>query len=297
MSDIRKCKCTGHGTGHSTARALHAAASAARPCITGVRGTSAGALRGAGHATHHTDRSAPLGIWNEREYFRGITAATALAESLRMASTPRKEPAGGAIPEGYESPSARCAEDPDPLRARVADSERERRAHCEIPGVALVVPPNEKTPPPSAHHYTDRRLMSLYLPSTAAAAAPRSDAKSTRRLSSIITAGFSLLKSLGQSAVKRKREADELDADGIPDDDDSASKRARHAAATPPPSALGAAQPGASFITSSVRKTKRASPPIPRYSPPVHGAVASAASPPCFLFPISSVTEINAFLQ
>tara|TARA_B110000008_G_scaffold87149_1_gene89075 strand:- start:229 stop:678 length:450 start_codon:yes stop_codon:yes gene_type:complete len=81
----------------------------------------------------------------------------------------------------------------------------------------------------------------------------RSDAKKDRRLSSfsIINAGFSLLKSLGKSAAKRKRDGN---ADEDPDDeDDSASKRTRGAS--------GYAQgPGSGFITSSVRKSKGKSP-------------------------------------
>jgi len=98
-----------------------------------------------------------------------------------------------------------------------------------------------------------------------------SDAKGTRRLSSIITAGFSLLKSLGKSAVKRKREggADDLaggagagsdggagGGSGSPSNDDSATKRARHAADAG--GGGGGGGGGASFITSSVRKTKPA---------------------------------------
>ena len=87
----------------------------------------------------------------------------------------------------------------------------------------------------------------------------RSDAKKDRRLSSfsIINAGFSLLKSLGKSAAKRKRDGN---ADEDPDDeDDSASKRTRGAS--------GYAQgPGSGFITSSVRKSKGQSPsPRTRY--------------------------------
>ena len=81
----------------------------------------------------------------------------------------------------------------------------------------------------------------------------RSDAKKDRRLSSFafINAGFSLLKSLGKSAAKRKRDGN---ADEDPDDeDDSASKRTRGAS--------GYAQgPGSGFITSSVRKSKGKSP-------------------------------------
>ena len=63
----------------------------------------------------------------------------------------------------------------------------------------------------------------------------------------MLTAGFSLLKSLGKSATKRKRDGDE-ESPGDPETD-SATKRARM------PSAVGNPA-GASFITSSVRKTK-----------------------------------------
>ena len=63
----------------------------------------------------------------------------------------------------------------------------------------------------------------------------------------MLTAGFSLLKSLGKSATKRKRDGDE-ESPGDPETD-SATKRARM------PSA-GGNPAGASFITSSVRKTK-----------------------------------------
>ena len=72
----------------------------------------------------------------------------------------------------------------------------------------------------------------------------------------MITAGFSLLKSLGKP--KRKRDGDESDSPGDPDTD-SASKRARARAsggngAAATKSKAAAASP--SFITSSVRKTK-----------------------------------------
>ena len=64
----------------------------------------------------------------------------------------------------------------------------------------------------------------MLLPSrTTDAAHERSDAKS-RGLSTMINAGFSLLKSL--SKPKRKRDGDESDSPGNPDTD-SASKRAR----------------------------------------------------------------------
>jgi|AntAceMinimDraft_12_1070368.scaffolds.fasta_scaffold248482_1 hypothetical protein len=92
----------------------------------------------------------------------------------------------------------------------------------------------------------------------------------------MLTAGLSLLKSLGQSAVKRKREGGEEgpgmaaipgtgpggSGDGDGDGEDSASKRARGdegGGGTPPPSAAAAA-PG--FIT-SVRKTKSKWSPVP----------------------------------
>ena len=89
----------------------------------------------------------------------------------------------------------------------------------------------------------------MLLPSrTTDAAHERSDAKS-RGLSTMINAGFSLLKSL--SKPKRKRDGDESDSPGNPDTD-SASKRARARAS----GGKGAAGAGASFITSSVRKTK-----------------------------------------
>jgi CTD small phosphatase-like protein 2 len=72
----------------------------------------------------------------------------------------------------------------------------------------------------------------------------------------MITAGFSILKSLGKP--KRKRDGDESDSPGDPDTD-SASKRARARAsggngAAATKSKGAAASP--SFITSSVRKTK-----------------------------------------
>ena len=67
----------------------------------------------------------------------------------------------------------------------------------------------------------------------------------------MINAGFSLLKSFGKSAAKRKRDGDEDASPGDPDTD-SASKRARNADAPPGGNAAG----GASFITSSVRKTR-----------------------------------------
>ena len=89
----------------------------------------------------------------------------------------------------------------------------------------------------------------MRLPSrTTDAAHERSDAKS-RGLSTMINAGFSLLKSL--SKPKRKRDGDESDSPGNPDTD-SASKRARARAS----GGAGATGAGASFITSSVRKTK-----------------------------------------
>jgi CTD small phosphatase-like protein 2 len=64
----------------------------------------------------------------------------------------------------------------------------------------------------------------------------------------MLTAGFSLLKSLGKSAAKRKRDGGEESPPGDPETD-SATKRARMASA-------GGNPAGASFITSSVRKTK-----------------------------------------
>ena len=90
-------------------------------------------------------------------------------------------------------------------------------------------------------------------PLFAAAVHERSDAKS-RRLSTMITAGFSLLKSL--SKPKRKRDGDASDSPGDPDTD-SASKRARARASGDKAQGAGA---GASFITSSVRKTKGKTP-------------------------------------
>jgi len=70
----------------------------------------------------------------------------------------------------------------------------------------------------------------------------------------MITAGFSLLKSL--SKPKRKRDGDASDSPGDPDTD-SASKRARARASGEKAQGAGA---GASFITSSVRKTKGKTP-------------------------------------
>ena len=70
----------------------------------------------------------------------------------------------------------------------------------------------------------------------------------------MITAGFSLLKSL--SKPKRKRDGDASDSPGDPDTD-SASKRARARASGDKAQGAGA---GASFITSSVRKTKGKTP-------------------------------------
>ena len=70
----------------------------------------------------------------------------------------------------------------------------------------------------------------------------------------MITAGFSILKSLGKP--KRKRDGDESDSPGDPDTD-SASKRARARASGDKAQGAGA---GASFITSSVRKTKGKTP-------------------------------------
>merc|ERR1719487_1179679 len=78
---------------------------------------------------------------------------------------------------------------------------------------------------------------------------PKGDTKKDRRLSSfsIFNAGYSLLKSLGKSASKRKRGAN-ADED-LEEEDDSAGKRTR--------GATGYAQgPGSAFITSSVRKSK-----------------------------------------
>ena len=70
----------------------------------------------------------------------------------------------------------------------------------------------------------------------------------------MITAGFSLLKSL--SKPKRKRDGDASDSPGDPDTD-SASKRVRARASGDKAQGAGA---GASFITSSVRKTKGKTP-------------------------------------
>ena len=65
----------------------------------------------------------------------------------------------------------------------------------------------------------------------------------------MLNAGFSLLKSFGKSGAKSKRKRDgATDSPGDPDTD-SATKRARQRGS-------GGKQPNASFITSSVRKTK-----------------------------------------
>lgn len=110
------------------------------------------------------------------------------------------------------------------------------------PPAAPIIVPRSPYPRPTPRHPADLDVARIAPPD-------HSDAKKDRRLSSfsIFNAGFSLLKSLGKSASKRKRDAN-ADED-LEEDDDSASKRTR--------GATGYAQgPGSAFITSSVRKSK-----------------------------------------
>ena len=154
-------------------------------------------------------------------------------------------------PTIYESPKG-C------VRRRVAFHRRSRRGsadeHFSIfrtpRGTHLV--PRFPYPRPTPRHPADLDVARIAPPD-------RSDTKKDRRLSSfsIFNAGYSLLKSLGKSASKRKRGAN-ADED-LEEDDDSAGKRTR--------GATGYAQgPGSAFITSSVRKSKgESSPSSSRY--------------------------------
>ena len=144
-------------------------------------------------------------------------------------------------PTIYESPDG-C------VRRRVAFHRRSRRgspvehSRIFIPPAAPIIVPRSPYPRPTPRHPADLDVARIAPPD-------RSDTKKDRRLSSfsIFNAGFSLLKSLGKSASKRKRDAN-ADED-LEEDDDSASKRTR--------GATGYAQgPGSAFITSSVRKSK-----------------------------------------
>lgn len=176
----------------------------------------------------------------------GVGGAHTPTARGRMPS-PRR---GEMPPTIYESPDG-C------VRRRVAFHRRSRRGSALnissifIPPAAPIIVPRSPYPRP-CRHPADLDVARIAPPD-------RSDAKKDRRLSSfsLFNAGFSLLKSLGKSASKRKRDAN-ADED-LEEDDDSASKRTR--------GATGYAQgPGSAFITSSVRKSKgESSPSSSRY--------------------------------
>ena len=182
-----------------------------------------------------------------------------------MPTTPRR---GKSVASTYESPAARCVSHRPRLaltirdlryvrpprgstRVGSTDAEASARGHASETRAFAGGRAHTHTHIKRRHSLTPPRPCPS--PLFAAAVHERSDAKS-RRLSTMITAGFSLLKSL--SKPKRKRDGDASDSPGDPDTD-SASKRARARASGDKAQGAGA---GASFITSSVRKTKGKTP-------------------------------------
>ena len=102
----------------------------------------------------------------------------------------------------------------------------------------------------------------------------RSDAKG-RRLSSMLTAGFSLLKSLGKSATKRKRDGDE-ESPAIPKPTPPRSARA-----CPRPEATPPARPSSPPPCERPRANPPPRPPIPSRPTSATDSRASTRSPGC----------------
>ena len=176
-----------------------------------------------GRARSVTGPARPRKTW--KHALAGTESPRARTVRGKMQTTPKNRTTGVDV-DTYESPAPRCVDEH-------ARPDREPASSGFILSrAAESLKPSLTTPSPAPRVPLPAQL--------------RSDAKG-RRLSSMLTAGFSLLKSLGKSATKRKRDGDE-ESPGDPETD-SATKRARM------PSAVGNPA-GASFITSSVRKTK-----------------------------------------